>query len=728
MAVLGVLKHWLRLSLIPWLVLMAFVGIRTWDPDMVRSLRFATFDAYQQLFPRRGDMDYQVYVVDFDDKSLASVAQWPWPRTLIDTLLRKIFMEYQAAAVGFDMVFPEPDRTSPENLKNLWNLDAETRDALAFVPKHDMVFAHGLGQFPVVLGQPFNFHGSIEGEAQSAIQIEPKLEYIFDAPQVLRWLPEAKGVVRNLPGLEAKASGIGHFAFATDVDNVVRRIPMLVRYGQQIYPSLSLELLRVGIGATSIRIMGDVHGLTGLQVGDFYLPTDENGYFWIKYRPYDAGRYLSAVDILDGTAPIDAIAGGLVLMGTSAAGLLDLRSTPIDGIAAGVDAHVQALENILTQNFLYRPQWFSLIEEVLLILFGVFMIYFVSRFGALRSGALALFLVSLNLLACLWAFQAYGFLFDASFPLLTLFSVFMVQNFVRYMDEEASRKAIRSAFGHYLSPALVEILAKSPDKLSLGGEEKEVTVLFSDIRGFTTLSEGMSAEQLTRFINLYLTPMTDLIMNKQGTIDKYMGDAIMAFWNAPLDTPQHARLACEAALEMVALLPKLNDDWRQKGLPEIDIGIGLNTGIASVGNMGSDQRFDYTVLGDTVNLGSRLEGLSKQYGVKIVVSQAVVAQVPEGMFMPLDNVAVKGKTEPVSIYALLGLKADPAAVIYAEDVETARQGIEAYRSKAWEQAKMAWSRLEHFPVLQQLYLERIETFIQSPPPAHWDGVFIATSK
>lgn len=713
------------LSVIPQLVLLLFVLLQVFDPKPVQMVRMKTFDLYQHQFPR-AEKSYPIYVIDVDEKSLAEIGQFPWPRSVMAGLVEQTF-EQGAAGLAFDMVFAEPDGFSPENVKHLWDLDQQTRDALGKVTPHDIAFSRTLKNYPVVAGMSFLDDKAAEKDYE--LDLIPKAVIESSSDEYLeKYVKEAVGAVRNLPGIEYNTPGLGHFYIDFNVDSVARSVPMLMRYKGEVLPSLSLELLRIGLGEESIFVNVDEEGIHEITVGDYTFPTDKNGSYWIHFRQYNVDRYVSASDVINNTLPEGTLAGKLAIVGTSALGLFDLRSSPLNAVLPGVDIHMQAVETILKKEFLYRPSW-SRTAEILFVLFGgIAMMWMTKRRSAVQSFIIAMAFLAVTVGSCLWAFKEYGYLLDAGVPLIALMSVFMVYNFVKYAREEASKREIRKAFGHYLSRDLVDILTEDTDSLSLGGEKKEMTILFSDIRSFTTISEGLGPEELTTFINEYLTPMTDLILRHQGTIDKYMGDAIMAFWNAPLNIEDHAYKACLTSLEMMQDLKELNVGWAERGLPPINIGIGLNTGDTYVGNMGSNQRFDYTVLGDSVNLAARLESSSKMYGASIVVSQCIKDAIGDrGVFMPIDFVIVKGKTEPIATYALLGL--EDTSNELREHAATMEAVMASYKARKWTQAQKELDKLpDTYEVLKNLYKERIATYKKTPPPKNWDGSYTATSK
>jgi adenylate cyclase len=551
------------------------------------------------------------------------------------------------------------------------------------------------------------------------------------------------GILANVPVLDAAAAGRGLFTIRPERDGIVRRVPLAMRAEGVIVPTLGLEMLRVAAGGSPLIIRSDAAGIRSVGVRGLELPTDRNGQIWVRFSPHDPRRYVSAQAVLAGEVPRDSLEGKLVLIGTSAIGLLDRQTTPIDPSMPGVEIHALLLENALNGSWISYPNYALGAELSVAVLDSSAMIVLVPILGAatvLTFGAA----IATTLVALSWyLFWQHGILIDFTYPLLASLAVYLVLVFTNYLREQAQRKRIRSAFGQYLSPALVEQLVQEPGKLVLGGEQREMTIMFSDVRGFTAISEMYKDDPqgLTALMNRLLTPLTNAIIEQRGTIDKYMGDAVMAFWNAPLPDPHHPRHACRAALAMCVALNRLNDsraaEAREHGqaFVPIRIGIGVNTGACVVGNMGSDLRFDYSVLGDTVNLTSRIEGQTKTYGVTIVAGASTVAAVAsEFAALELDLIRVKGKTEPEVIYSIFGGEDVAARVDFRELTELNARLLNEYRGRAWAAARETLQRCRAFEQTFELsryldlYAARIDEFVASPPPADWDGVFVATNK
>jgi adenylate cyclase len=724
-------------------VIAASLLLRIWDPTPVARLRSLVFDAYQRLDPRAFDPSLPVRIVDIDEESLKRIGQWPWPRTVLADLVDKLAAG-GAVAIGFDTVFPEPDRMSPANTLRYWpNSEAlaELREQVEKLPSNDQVFAEAIGKTPVVLG----FIAAPQGTSIP----ETKAGFAHGGDDPKLFAPSYPGAAASLKELQDKAQGAGSLNWIPENDQIIRRMPMLVRVGDTLYPSFAADLLRLAQGASTYivkssgasgeKAFGEKTGIVAVKVGDFEVPTEANGQMWIRFTPETKERYLPAWKILDGEIGADALQGRILIIGTSAAGLLDLRATPLEASVPGVSLHAQAIEQILQGAFLQRPDFATAAELFYILLLGTLIAYLIYRLGAAGSAVLGAAAIAAVVGISWYAFRALGWLVDPIYPAIALTAIYLAGTLVVFLRTERERNRVRHAFSHYMAPALVERLADDPSRLKLGGETRDMTLLFSDVRGFTSISEGLDAEELTRFLNSLFTPLSNIILEEQGTIDKFMGDAVMAFWNAPLDDSAHPSHACSAALRMMREMEILNERWRAeaeaKGRPfhPVRLGIGLNTGVCCVGNLGSETRFDYSVIGDNVNVASRLEGQSKTYDVGTVVGQSTTARAPDFAFLELDLLKVKGKTEATRIFALLGDDALKQSQNFIALTERHGEFLARYRAKDWEAAaalareceQMNGARLER---LYALYRERIDFFRTNPPPPHWDGTAEALSK
>ncbi|MDH4100987.1 MAG: adenylate/guanylate cyclase domain-containing protein [Nitrospirota bacterium] len=703
-------------------------------PRFMEALRLLSYDTLCRLYPGKPS-GTPVMIVDIDLASLEQVGQWPWPRDITAALLSRIHSG-GPKAVGFDIVFGEPDRTSPMNLLQGISSSVmppnEVTRFLASLPDHDALLAESIGAGPTVLSYPFSFD-EVDGELPPAPP--PLARFVRAGGDPMPHIPYASFPDRNLPELEERASGIGFFNMVMFSDGIVRSAPSLIGCGEAIYPSLAMEMLRIGSGLDKGNpiVKTAEKGIEAVRVGDIIIPTDRHGNIWINFR---GGAftfpYVPAWKVLTGEVPESTFKGAYVLVGTSAAGLMDLRATPFDSVFPGVEVHAHLIDMALSGDFLRKPDWVQGVERVYLFLIGVVLIVYLPRIGSLKSGLLALSMMILVAVVGWSSFTNYRLIIDSVYPLLATFAIFSAMTFANYLREEREKGKLRGAFGQYLSPVIVQELAKHPEQLSLAGEEREMTILFSDIRGFTSFSEAMTPEALTRFLNEYMTPMTHHIMDCRGYVDKYIGDAIMAFWNAPLDDPAHAANACRSALLMQRTLVEMAPTWVEKGLPEVHIGIGINTGLTRVGNMGSDQRFNYTVIGDSVNLASRLEGLSKRYGAGIIVSEFTREHLKKTNLITrrLDRVRVKGKAEPVTIYELLE-EADRITGEQVVEMELFDEALEYFYDRDFTTALARFSRLDKNAggsLLCRMYAGRALAYQASPPPDDWDGVFTLTEK
>ena len=718
-------------------LLIGLAALRIADPPPIEELRVRTFDAFQRIDPRVKTIR-PVTIIDIDEPSLAKFGQWPWPRTRIADLVTNL-TRLGAVVIAFDAIFSEPDRLNPDVAADTFrDLDEETRAKLHALPSNDQVFADAMRRSRVVLGE--------SGISQVLRDLDKTLAVtglamLGEDPQ--RFMTRFPGLLRNTPVLEKAAAGRGLLTIDPERDGIVRRVPMIMQAQGETMPSLSFEVLRVVTGTDTIFIKSDLVGITSVGVKGFQVPTDRNGKLWVHFAHRDPTIYVSALDVLGGSAPPDKIDGKLVLVGTSAVGLNDIKTTPVSAAMPGVEIHAQVLEAALTKSLLAQPPYGPLLEFGAALLFGLLVIAFAPMFGPVSLVTVGGLFAAL-LIGSSWYFYAHSrLLIDFTYPLLSTTSVYLTLIFSSFVREQSQRRQIRSAFGQYLSPALIEQLAQSPDKLKLGGEEREMTIMFSDVRGFTTISESFKSDPqgLTTLMNRFLTPLTNAILRRKGTIDKYMGDAIMAFWNAPLDDKEHQLNACEAAIDMLQSIDELNkvrEQEAQDGGPPyfpINVGIGLNTGTCVVGNMGSDLRFDYSVLGDSVNLASRLEGQSKEYGFPIIVgSRTALAVKDKFAILELDFVMVKGKKEPEVIYAIAGREDTAQSGHFQRLRNLTIEMLACYRGRDWEGALAAIERGRRsddgraLEMLYNLYEARIHSYQENPPPENWNGAFALLTK
>jgi len=720
------------------LLLFALVGLRMWDPPPLEELRLRTFDTYQKLAPRPLMASSPAVILDIDEQSLSSFGQWPWPRTLIADLVTRL-TKLGAAAIAFDIIFAEPDRVSPNLMAgSLPNLDDETREKLLRLPSNDQVLADAMRQSRVVVGQSLVHIPDPQTQARPPTA---RLGMMGADPSPFIWT--GPGLVQNVPELEAAAAGRGVLTIIAEHDGIVRRVPLIMKAQGAIVPALTMELLRVVGQQGAIVVRTDAAGVRNVGFRGLVLPTDLHAQLWVHFTRHDPQRFISVKDLLEGRVEPAQIAGKLALIGTSAVGFNDLKPTPVHGAMPGVEIHAQILESALTGSVLDRPNYAMLAELAVAAAISTAIIAFAPIVSASivlgMGGAVALSLVGISG----YYYMSLNSLVDFTFPWLCTFSVYLALIFINYFREQSQRRQIRSAFGQYLAPALVEQLAHSPEKLVLGGEDRDMSILFSDVRGFTSISELYKADPqgLTTLMNRLLTPLTNAIIEHHGTIDKYMGDAVMAFWNAPLDDTDHEINACASALEMIDRLEQLNRERQEEAknagqsfIP-FRIGIGINTGRCVVGNLGSDLRFNYSVLGDPVNVASRLEGQTKYYGVTVIIGSKTADKAKEKFaILEVDLITVKGKTEPEAIYTVLGREEVAGDIRFQELRKVYSTMLHSYRSRDWEGAMEALQVCRSFDpdfgleALFDLYLARIQAFSEVAPSSDWKGVFVAETK
>jgi adenylate cyclase len=739
---LRVLRRWFGRKfgyarLICLAILIGVAALRHFDFAPIEELRVRTFDTYQRIQPRVKTAR-PVTIIDIDEKSLVTFGQWPWPRTRIADLIINL-TRLGAVAIGFDIVFAEPDRLNPDAVADTMRyLDEATKARLRTLPSNDQILADAIRRSRVVLGETglagvnplFDKTLPVTGVAMLGEDPQP---FLFDFA----------GLLRNVDTLEAAAAGRGLFTIKNERDGIVRRVPMMLLAQGVMMPSLSFEILRVVTGTPTIIIKSEKAGIKSVGLRGLEVPTDRNGQLWVHFARQDRSIYVSAADVLDGNVPPEMIDHKLVLIGTSAVGLNDIKTTPVSSAMPGVEIHAQVLEAALTKALLSEPPYGIVLEFAAALVLGLLVITFAPMFGPVVLVAIGALFASL-LIGASWYFYAQQrLLIDFTYPLLSTTAIYLTLIFSSFVREQAQRRQIRSAFGQYLSPALVEQLALSPEKLVLGGEEREMTIMFSDVRGFTAISESYKHDPqgLTALMNRFLTPLTNAILARKGTVDKYMGDAIMAFWNAPLDDAQHQLNACEAAVDMLERIDELNkereleaQDGGHAYIP-LNVGVGLNTGTCVVGNMGSDLRFDYSVLGDSVNLASRLEGQSKEYGFPIIVGSATALAVKEKFaILELDFIMVKGKTEPEVIYAVAGREDIAQSGRFQRLRNLTIEMLACYRGRDWDGALAAIERgrgtdeAHSLELLYDLYEARIRDYRKNPPPEDWNGAFALLTK
>jgi adenylate cyclase len=743
--------------IVAFLVLTSALALRALDPPALVRLRDIAFDDYQRIKPRVRPDDMPVRIVDIDEAALEEYGQWPWPRTLVAALVDKL-SEKGAAVIAFDVIFAEPDRLSIGQLVRNLPADEQTSELRRLAqkfPDNDEVLARAIRNAPVVTGFAFDIKGGSRPPRRIAGVVHNSGERNAGTvpDMIAQFIPRQAGAVKTIDPLEAVAAGNG--SVTPDIKaTVVRRVPLLFRLAGQrnedLFPSLALETLRVAQGASTYLVrwsgaqafasFGERTGVGEVRVGNLSIETDARG----RLILYDSGhlpkRYVSARDVLKGTAPAEKLDAHIVFVGTSAVGLRDVRASPIEEAVPGVEIQAQIVEQVLSQTLLRRPDYADGAEFLCLAAIGLLFVLLLPRLPAAPMAVVAASGIAIAVLLPWLAFDRAQLLIDPIYPPITLAAIYVSGSAVSFMQTERERRQIRNAFNLYLAPDQVAAVTLDPTLLKLGGELREITVMFTDVRGFTRISEQFDPPGLTHFMNSFLTPMTELIQARSGTIDKYMGDSIMAFWNAPLTVEQHAARACETALAMQARLIDLDAEWKAEAEAEghghipVNIGIGLNTGQATVGNFGSSQRLAYSCLGDEVNLASRLESQCKTYGVGIIIGENTCREVSGFATMELDLVIVKGKSESERIYALLGDNATAGRPEFRTLVRRQNVFLKHYRSGGFADAHSAiaecvaaakalgW-RQGYYEIMAQ----RVDGLIAHPPD-DWTGVHVATEK
>jgi adenylate cyclase len=751
-------QHIVRIAL-GILIVLVFVGhaAKQYQIGFINQLDSIIYD-YRLRLTMPGGVDDRVVILDIDERSVdpRALGRWPWSRDKITALLRKVFDKYGVILVGFDVVFSEPDESS--GLPVLERL-AKTRlkDVAPFQSAlnslrpeldYDALFAKFLQGRPVVLGYYFN---SDENAVQSGALPEPVLPAgTFAGRPIL--FTSWNGYGANLPEFQANVAGAGHFNTLADFDGLSRRVPLLAEYKGKYYEALSLAMVRLYLGmqdaarsnsgVTLPKVIPGIaperfftkgySGLEWLEVGPLKIPVDENVSALVPYR---GGRgsfpYISLADVYFDKVPVEKLKGRIALLGASAPGLLDLRSTPVGNVIPGVEIHANLIAGMLDRNLKQKPPYMLGAEVVLLVIVGVLLsilLPFVSPLWATLALLIALLLIAgLNL--AVWS--GAGMVLPLASSLLMTVGLFALNMSYGYFVESRSKRQFTELFGQYVPPELVDKMAENPEKYNMAPKSAELTILFSDVRGFTSISEALSPEDLRDYINEYLTDMSNIIRGRhRGTLDKYIGDAVMAFWGAPVEDKDHARNGVLAALEMLRQIELLNERFRQRGWPTLKIGVGVNSGSVRVGDMGSRQRKAYTAMGDAVNVASRLEARTKFYGVGILVGEATRRTLKDIVFKEIDKVKVKGKDAALTIYEPIGLEGEVDKKVL-DELKLWHQTLKAYRAQQWDQVEVSLLNLQRMNPecgLYRLYSENVAKHRRDGVPAHWDGVTVFDEK
>jgi adenylate cyclase len=725
-------------------ILIGALALRAADPLPLQQLRNLTFDSYQRLKPRTYDPASPVVIAAIDEKALDEFGQWPWSRTILAKITDRL-TELGAAAVAFDVIFAEPDRTSPTAVAASLPQDPQydgARAELAGLPDPDATFTDALKRSPSILAFAYSDDAQLKDRPPIAYEYSiAVLGQEGSKPAALRHVRGGAYAALPLPTLMKATQGLGEVqAGEPDADGVVRRVPMMVRVGKELFNTFAGDVLRVGVGGQTTQVKVTADGsIDKMRIGEAIIPVNQRGELLLYDTGLQPRRRISLADIFNPDFDASRVSGRLTLIGATALGFQDIRTTPNTPYMPGVEIHAQVLEQILGNTYLTRSYNADIVELVYLAGFGLVLMGFLYRRSAIAGTIVLVGAIAVTIGASWWAFAEKGYLFDPIYPGLAAIAMFGSGTVVNYLRVEREKRNVRTAMARYLSPILADQVSQNPEQLKLGGELRELTLMFTDIRGFTHISEALDPQALTQLMNSFLTPMTRVIQDREGFIDKYIGDCIMAFWNAPIDVPSHAQKAILAAYDMREELKRVNvmlkesaekNDWPEV---ELKIGIGLNSGICCVGNMGSEQRLEYSVLGDTVNIASRLESLSPSYGVDLVIGEETASGAAEFALLELDRVRVKGRILPIRIYTGLGgpTVADTPEFQTLRDVHDRLLGH--YRAKEWGQAETALAECrslagDRMGSFYDLYARRIAEYRVTPPPASWDGVYEAKTK
>ena len=684
-------------------------------PSLLDSFDNRVRDSYF-IFKGETKTSNNVVIIDIDDSSIKEFGQWPWSRNILSKIIENL-TNSNIAVVGMDIVFAEEDRTSPSLIAKKLGIKKELEN-------YDFEFAQVISTSPVILGYSFNI------EDNNSSKNSPQIPAIFiekNKNSDANYLIEAFGTTLNLPILQENSYSSGFFNIIPDESGVIRSVPLLISYNDTLYPSLALEIVRALNDTQKVFVNYDENGVSNIQLGDFYIPTDKFGRIFINYRGASKSfQYISAKDIYNNNFKAEEIEGKIALLGTSATGLYDLRATPYENVFPGVEVHANVIDNILQGDFLQKASYLDGVNIVSIFVLTFFVFFLVSVTPFLLKPFVFLLFFSLYVVFSYQTLFSYGLVLNIVFPMLSIVLAFVFSIIIDFFYNIKQEKAIKNKFASKVSKSVMDDILKNIDKNEFSAKNKEITIFFSDIRGFTQISEQLKAKELIEYLNAYMEPMSTIIIKNQGTIDKFIGDAIMAYWNAPIDVENHADIAVKASLEQLEALDELNRRFVKDKLPIIDIGIGLNTGEVIVGEMGSSLRSDYTVIGDAINLGSRVESLCKYYGSKLNITNFTKDRLKDKyIFRFLDLVRVKGKTKPVVIWQVIG--SGEAKDDLKNELENYHKAIEFYKNSNFKTALNIFLDLENSAnktndKIYKIYIKRCEEFIKNPPK-NFDAIF-----
>jgi adenylate cyclase len=732
---------WTRIAAGLTVVFLFFMHEVEWtEYRFIQQMELWAYDTRLNFFLPR-TLDPRIVILDIDEKSLSAEGRWPWSRNKLATMIDQLFNRYKIRVVGFDIAFAEPDPSSglasledmaKKELKDnaeFQKVLAERRPSLDY----DGIFAKMIEGKPVVLGF---FLGAKTDQAGVLPPPIFRPEATFGKYNVKHIL--ATGYSGNIRVLQDAAPAAGHLYPQLDPDGVTRRVPMFMRYGDGFYEALSVAITQMYLNNAAVGLTiiaptagSDLVQVPSARVGDLKIPLDDKLSALIPYRgSVGSFRYVSATDVIRGALPADELRDKIVIVGTSAQGLLDLRSTPVREDFPGVEVHANLVSGFLDQTIMHKPPEVLAISVLTILFIGLPLAFILPRASATLATASTVGVMVVLVVINFYAWKHHHFVLNFAAPMMMLALLYLLNMAWGFFMETRSRRLITGLFGTYVPKELVAQMSKNPEEYSMRGESRDMTVLFSDVRDFTSISEGLTPEGLKDMMNAYLTEMTQVIQDKRGTIDKYIGDAIMSFWGAPLNDPEHALHGVDAALTMQKRIRALDTEFIKRGWPILNIGVGLNCGEMNVGDMGSKFRRAYTVMGDAVNLASRLEGLTKEYGVGILVSENIVKATQGFVYREIDKVVVKGRHEGVAIFEPVGKVGEVTDTAITE-IERFHKAIEAYRKQRWEDAEQvlkALSQSNPDSKLYRLYLKRIDYFRANSPGPTWNGLWVFTTK
>lgn len=690
---------------IPILISCIYIFFPNLPNSIDNSIRDNMFKMRGEIKPKSDS----VVIIDIDEKSISKLGQWPWSRDILSKILENLTIS-NIGVIAFDIVFSEEDRTSPH--KFFQKLNIKQKNPV----NYDKEFAKIIANSPTILG--YQFELSNKEYLKKTIPIKKAIFIEKNKNKNNDNSIKASGTILNIPILRNSAYSSGFFNNIPDDSGIIRSVPLVISYENQLYPSLVLEIIRIALQTNDIFLNYDENGIENIRLSELIIPTDRYGRMLINYRGKEKSfKYISALDIYNNNFNKEDIKNKIALIGTSAAALLDLRATPFESIFPGVEVHANAIDNILSQDFLYKESWINGVNISIIFILSIFCFFFVRIVPILLTPLLTFLLILLTLYALYNILFDYGLVLNMFFPIISILTSIIISLILEYFYESKKKEEIKSKFASKVSPAVMEELLKNHESDQLKSENREITVFFSDIRKFTNISESIGEpEKIIQYLNDYMVPMSGNIIENKGTIDKYIGDAIMAYWNAPFEIKNHADLAIKSSLEQKELLIQLNKTLLDLNKPEIKIGIGITTGLVTIGELGSKGRSDYTIIGDVVNLGSRVESLCPFYGGEIIITEYTKNMLNQKYFFRyLDYIRVKGKNEAVKLWEVIG-KYDDTNEVLIQELHLYDEALKLYHDKKLQEALNIFEKLykqNNNCKIYDIYIQRCDDFIRN---------------